>query len=78
MQCTECTEELNLSGVTIRTGCRSTGKAFPCKKCGRLHFLGGDGVPFGLYNRSGDRAFWIEDKVINKPPLVIDKPPLSK
>jgi len=77
LKCAEsdCKNKVNLeNGTPIRTGCRSWDWAYPCEKCGRLHFLSGmdENQPpscFGVTNRSEERAFLIDGEVVNKPPV---------
>jgi hypothetical protein len=41
--------------VPLRTGCTDYSTAYPCNKCGRLHWYGK--YPRGVYNRRGEKAF---------------------
>ncbi len=39
MNCVECGGVINLQGdVILRTSCSSYAVAYPCEKCGRLHW----------------------------------------
>ncbi len=65
MKCVEekCEGEVDVSSANsfdVMTGCRSFTPAFPCDKCGRLHWAGGDGVN----NRGGDKAFCIGGRLV--------------
>jgi hypothetical protein len=72
LQCTEegCTGEVDLNNeATVMTGCRSSSRVFPCKKCGRLYFLEGDEAHkslFGVFSRGNQKAFLIEGEVVRK------------
>lgn len=48
--------------VSVRTGCSSSGSAYPCGKCGRLHWHDGSGVN----NRSDAKAFWKDGHLVNR------------
>jgi hypothetical protein len=81
MNCVEpkCDGEIDLeNGTGLQTGCHSSTTAFPCKVCGRLHFLQGDEVhkiPFGVLNGPHDeRVFLIDNQIVNKPPLEEEDP----
>lgn len=41
--------------VSLMTGCSSYSTAYPCNKCGRLHWYGKN--PRGVYNRRHEKAF---------------------
>lgn len=57
-----CDGELDFSRpVDLMIGCSSFREAFPCGKCGRLHFSGE-----AVVNRQGHRAFFEDDIVVNK------------
>jgi hypothetical protein len=73
MKCTEdgCVGEIDLTGtdVSLRTGCMGFEVAFPCKICGRLHFLRGNEVhkcPVGVETRGGQRAFFMNGEVVHR------------
>lgn len=68
MKCKQegCTGEIDMSNsVSLMTGCsggccaRST-PAFPCRKCGRLHWRDGSLT----YNRAGQKAFLRNNEVV--------------
>ena len=65
-----CDGELDFGGkpVVLMTGCTISRHAYPCGKCGRLHFLVGcdqsECVP--INNRQGHRAFLEGDDVVNR------------
>ncbi len=63
MKCKECNGKV-YTNVTVRlkTGCRGCGTAFPCKKCGRLHWADGKAV----FNRGGKKAYLEGASVVNK------------
>lgn len=56
---TNCTEEncdgvlQEDSGIELPNGCRSFDWAFPCSKCGRLHWRNGD----SLFDRRNNKIF---------------------
>lgn len=74
MECVQkhCSGKIDVkSGLPIKTGCRSCCTAFPCNKCGRLHFLQGDEVhkrPVGVSHRNGSAVFLVNGEFINKEP----------
>lgn len=51
--------------VPLRIGCSSSSIdiSHPCGICGRLYW--GNGNP--VFNRPGDKAFWINKEIIHKP-----------
>jgi len=67
-----CDGELDLDNhVGVKIGCTSFRNAYPCLKCGRLHFLDGSPLtPSAICNRAGHRSFLLDDglesAVINK------------
>ncbi len=53
--------------VRLRTGCASFDNAFPCKKCGRLHwYFDAKEAVSGVNNRGGESAYLIDGKVVNR------------
>lgn len=64
MRCKEtgCDGEVDLTTpVTLQVGCRSVDHAYPCSRCGRLHWNDGSAVQ----NRAGQKAFLRDGKVVN-------------
>jgi len=52
-----CTGSVDLDKpVTLQTGCSSYSSAYPCNKCGRLHWYFGKYVS-GVRNRKGEKTF---------------------
>lgn len=56
------------SGIRLKTGCAVAGMAFPCKKCGRLHFTGGS-----MVFRRDDAAVFLKDgQLVHVAPVPAD------
>ncbi len=73
MKCTEkgCDGLVKIekdTGVELRISCLATDTAYPCQKCGRLYWPNENGgFTGGVFSRSGEEAFLIDGRVINKP-----------
>ncbi len=56
----ECGGTIDQSvSVALQTGCAATAAAFPCNRCGRLHWGNGNLV----FNRQGEAAFLVDGVV---------------
>lgn len=75
MECVDCGGEINFEKVIkLMTGCHGCGgsfaNAYPCERCGRLHWPPqGDEVHktcSGVYNRAYQKAFLIDDEIVHK------------
>ncbi|MFZ6015086.1 MAG: hypothetical protein ACOYUZ_01895 [Patescibacteria group bacterium] len=62
-----CDGELDIrKGVPLRVGCACHQPAYPCAKCGRLHWHDGKLV----VSRSGERVFLEGEELQEKPALL--------
>ena len=64
MMCNDCNEEISFQyeSIVLKVGCEATACAYPCRKCGRLHFSSGDSV----ITRSGKKAYLINGEMTHK------------
>lgn len=51
-----------VNGASVQIGCRSTAIAFPCIKCGRLHWEDGRAI----FNRADRPAFLVNGRLAIK------------
>src|SRR4030065_1249705 len=67
MRCTQtgCDGEITMhTSVPLQVGCMEYRSAYPCSKCGRLHWPGGHEV----FNRGGSLVFLVDDHVEYRDP----------
>lgn len=53
--------------IRLRTSCFTHSNAFACSICGRLHWLRENKRVVGVVNRMGEKAFYKDGVLSNKP-----------